>query len=656
MKIRTVLFLMTLVVLGSVYAAVPGQVSFQGKVNDDVGTPIEGTFSVDFNMYTVPIGGTAVWTETQSVEFRSGLFLVQLGSVVEIPQNFYTGGTFYIEMVVGGETLGERKPMVSVPYAFRAAIADSSDRDWAMTGVDIYNQNTGNVGIGTMAAPTLTDRLHVMGNGEAGERAVVGISTTGPQGWLGTAIYGAYGEFNSENVGALGSSGIGVTGRGATYGGYFEGDVYTTDNLTVDGSINVASTSQFVIDGDAGSEDVLMTDGSGLLYWADGSGIGGDDWGVQVVEADAPLVGDGTVGSPLAIDVAAATDGDVLTFNGGTGQWEAMVAPGGAVSVNPRLEGDGTVGDPLDIAGMGASEGDVMTYSSGVWTPAAPATGADDWGTQVVEVTTRLTGDGTTGSELDIAQQGATDGQALIWDAGTGAWIPGDVAASGDDNYALGATFDTGTGDLVIDMTDPIADITISLDGRYMTGLEDAAWTDAGTYIHPNNAASFHIEDGTGNLDMGGASIEGVNEISANTIDPVLKINGKLFRTWTTDMVGQRTVCEGSAKLDENGEYRIDLQAQPEASNLWLFYHSVDPKTIIVGVTPTHPAMLYARVEDGVLIVGDMQNQPGVGFSYRLSGVRYDFRDMTEEETNIRTKDTDMYIDVDGGARYQTQY
>jgi len=53
----------------------------------------------------------------------------------------------------------------------------------------------------------------------------------------------------------------------------------------------------------------------------------------------------------------------------------------------------------------------------------------DDWGTQAAEVTARLTGDGTVGSELDIAQQGASSGQVLKWDGST--WTPADDATGG---------------------------------------------------------------------------------------------------------------------------------------------------------------------------------------------------------------------------------
>ena len=176
-------------------------------------------------------------------------------------------------------------------------------------------------------------------------------------------------------------------------------------------------------------------------------------------------------------------------------------------------------------------------------------------------------------------------------------------------------------------------------------------WQDAGSYIYPSTASSFHIED-DGDLDLGGHNIERVDEISANNIDPVLKIGGKLYRTWTLDMVGQRTEVVGQAKLNADGVWMVDLATQPEASDLWLFWHAVDQKTIIPFVTPQGPVQMYAYLEGSKFFVKSIDGTGNVRFSYRLIGVRYDFRDMTPEETNIRTKFTDTYIDIDAGQKY----
>jgi hypothetical protein len=95
---------------------------------------------------------------------------------------------------------------------------------------------------------------------------------------------------------------------------------------------------------------------------------------------------------------------------------------GGSVSVTARLSGNGTSGSPLDIAQQGATNGQVLKWNStaSAWQP------ANDTGLTAVTVSARLTGNGTAGSALDIAQNGATNGQVLKWNNAASAWQPAD--------------------------------------------------------------------------------------------------------------------------------------------------------------------------------------------------------------------------------------
>jgi hypothetical protein len=196
--------------------------------------------------------------------------------------------------------------------------------------------------------------------------------------------------------------------------------------------------------------------------------------------------------------------------------------------------------------------------------------------------------------------------------------------------------------------------LTVNLDGRYVKTSDLTAWTDAGTYIYPNNTSLFHIED-DGDLNLGGKRIEQVDELSANSIDPVLKINGKLYRTWTLDVVGQKTEVIGQGKTGESGFYESDLASQPEGSDLWLFWNAVDSKTIVVFVTANSPACMYATLEGSIFKIGSVERLGGAAFSYRLIGTRKDFRDMSPDDVNRRTKPTETFIDIDSGAKYKTE-
>lgn len=68
-------------------AAAPEFISYQGRLNDQGGSPVSGTISFTFALYNLPTGGAPLWTETQSVLVSNGIFNVQLGASTPLPTN-----------------------------------------------------------------------------------------------------------------------------------------------------------------------------------------------------------------------------------------------------------------------------------------------------------------------------------------------------------------------------------------------------------------------------------------------------------------------------------------------------------------------------------------------------------------------------------------
>jgi hypothetical protein len=124
--------------------AVPATIGYQGRLYDASGTnPVNGTLSVAFSLYAAGTGGTAVWTETQSVAFVNGYFAVQLGSVTAFGSAF-DGTTRFLGVRVGTDPeMSPRSTVASVPYALTAA-PDSR-----------FGQNTSQAVAGTGAQCTL---------------------------------------------------------------------------------------------------------------------------------------------------------------------------------------------------------------------------------------------------------------------------------------------------------------------------------------------------------------------------------------------------------------------------------------------------------------------------------------------------------------------
>lgn len=102
-------------------AAVPATVGYQGRLYDQNGNPVSGTMSVTFALYAGGSGGTAVWSETQSVSFANGYFAVQLGSVTAFGTTAFDGTVRYLGVKVGTDAeMTPRTAVASVPYALLA--------------------------------------------------------------------------------------------------------------------------------------------------------------------------------------------------------------------------------------------------------------------------------------------------------------------------------------------------------------------------------------------------------------------------------------------------------------------------------------------------------------------------------------------------------
>lgn len=70
----------------------PQVIPFQGRLTDQAGTPYsEGTYTIVFNLYDAPVGGTALWTERHTgVGLVNGMVNVFLGSIVALDGQDFT--------------------------------------------------------------------------------------------------------------------------------------------------------------------------------------------------------------------------------------------------------------------------------------------------------------------------------------------------------------------------------------------------------------------------------------------------------------------------------------------------------------------------------------------------------------------------------------
>lgn len=138
-------------------AEVPAMMSYQGKLQNSQGAPLDGTFNINFSIYDVASGGTALWTETQSVSVNEGLFIVLLGSVESLPVGLFSAQVRYLGVKVGADPeMTPRRQIVTAAYAHHAQSADiaSDVQDGSITDADV--SPTANISPTKIAGTALT--------------------------------------------------------------------------------------------------------------------------------------------------------------------------------------------------------------------------------------------------------------------------------------------------------------------------------------------------------------------------------------------------------------------------------------------------------------------------------------------------------------------
>ncbi|HCP47306.1 MAG TPA: hypothetical protein DIU15_14790, partial [Deltaproteobacteria bacterium] len=107
--------------------AVPTRLAQQGRLLDTAGTPLSGTHTLRFTLFSAETAGDELWTVERSVDFDNGYYALILGELVPVDDLIFAGGAVWLELQVDGSPLSPRQEIVSVPLALRAASAEHLD-------------------------------------------------------------------------------------------------------------------------------------------------------------------------------------------------------------------------------------------------------------------------------------------------------------------------------------------------------------------------------------------------------------------------------------------------------------------------------------------------------------------------------------------------
>jgi trimeric autotransporter adhesin len=129
LRIPLVALAVTTVFAAVAAAQTPRLVRYNGFIHDATGAAVTGPTTLTFTIYAEPDGGTSLWSETQVVTLdESGRYGVMLGAMAAegLPiELFAQGAARWLGITVNGGPEAPRVALVSVPYALKAADADT---------------------------------------------------------------------------------------------------------------------------------------------------------------------------------------------------------------------------------------------------------------------------------------------------------------------------------------------------------------------------------------------------------------------------------------------------------------------------------------------------------------------------------------------------
>ncbi len=160
-------------------AQVPQLINYQGILTDpNAGEPVSGERSLTFSIYDVSTGGTALWSETQTVAVDNGRFSVVLGRVNPIsPLYFINGWERYLGVKVGGDAeMTPRKSIASVTYSLVSGYSLLAVDAAKLGGKDAAEYVSSPM-VGNSSDPILS--LSNEGNGHALKAQVIGSGSAG---------------------------------------------------------------------------------------------------------------------------------------------------------------------------------------------------------------------------------------------------------------------------------------------------------------------------------------------------------------------------------------------------------------------------------------------------------------------------------------------
>jgi hypothetical protein len=291
-----------------------------------------------------------------------------------------------------------------------------------------------------------------------------------------------------------------------------------------------------------------LTDGGSVDLSSLQDGTGTDDQQVNTFSlsgTDLTLEIESDGQAPHIVDLSSLQDGtgtDSQTLSFAIASGDLSISSGNTVNI-PAMAGatSSADGEQGFVPKPTAGEENLFLRGDGTW--GNPTTGGDNWGSQVAQTSGFIGGDGTGPNAISLIQNGASNGQGLIYDSGAGEWTARAQLDSQSLSFA-GTTLSLTNGGSV--------DLSILQDGTGTDDQQIQLFSLSGTTLEidlEGDASSPHtvnlssLQDGTGTDD------QKVNTFSLSGTDLTLEIEGDGQAPHVVDL---SSLQDGTGTDDQN--------------------------------------------------------------------------------------------------------
>jgi len=378
--------------LAAANAVVPPVVKFSGVLTDVNNKPQTGTVGVTFSLYKESQSGAPLWVETQNVMVdKAGHYSAMLGSTTSqgLPSDvFASGEARWLGVQVQGQAEQARTVLMSVPYALKAADAETIG---GLPPSAFLKASGSGSAAASSASPTLAG---ITGSGTANRITK----------WLSATKLGNSNIFD----GSAGNVGIATTSPGATLD--VNGTAVIRSNATVNGTLGagpITATSS-----SSGGTGVFANAGSSTAS----NGV--------IAYGATGVAGYTTVAGSIALYGNA---GNSTASNGVVGYGATGVAGNSTITGSYGTYGSGSTGVWGNSTGTGANVGVYGTAGTGVYGV------GDTWG---------VLGQSNSASGSGGGFGNSSTGDALFTYNQSGGWaafFDGDVDVDGNLSKAGGS-------------------------------------------------------------------------------------------------------------------------------------------------------------------------------------------------------------------------